>query len=47
MRRRVRPAHRHEVTDSAQPKWSDAYADILQIGTRTMANFSLLKKIVR
>lgn len=34
-----------EVTDSAHAEVVDAYADILQIGTRNMANFSLLKKI--
>ncbi len=34
-----------EVTDSAHAEIVDAYADILQIGTRNMANFSLLKKI--
>ncbi len=34
-----------EVTDSAHAETVDAYADILQIGTRNMANFSLLKKI--
>ncbi len=34
-----------EVTDSAHAEKVDAYADILQIGTRNMANFSLLKKI--
>ncbi|MDO8879256.1 MAG: 3-deoxy-7-phosphoheptulonate synthase [Coriobacteriia bacterium] len=34
-----------EVTDSAHVEVVDAYADILQIGTRNMANFSLLKKI--
>ena len=34
-----------EVTDSAHAEKIDAYADILQIGTRNMANFSLLKKI--
>lgn len=34
-----------EVTDSAHAELVDAYADILQIGTRNMANFSLLKKI--
>ncbi len=34
-----------EVTDSAHIEIVDAYADILQIGTRNMANFSLLKKI--
>jgi 3-deoxy-7-phosphoheptulonate synthase len=34
-----------EVTDSAHAELIDAYADVLQIGTRNMANFSLLKKI--
>jgi 3-deoxy-7-phosphoheptulonate synthase len=34
-----------EVTDSAHAELIDSYADILQIGTRNMANFSLLKKI--
>ena len=34
-----------EVTDSAHAETVDAYADMLQIGTRNMANFSLLKKI--
>lgn len=34
-----------EVTDSAHAETVDAYADILQIGTRNMANFSLLKRI--
>ncbi|MBA4370872.1 MAG: 3-deoxy-7-phosphoheptulonate synthase [Coriobacteriaceae bacterium] len=34
-----------EVTDSAHAETVDAYADILQIGTRNMANFSLLKKL--
>ncbi len=34
-----------EVTDSAHAEIVDAYADVLQIGTRNMANFSLLKKI--
>ncbi len=34
-----------EVTDSAHAERVDEYADILQIGTRNMANFSLLKKI--
>jgi 3-deoxy-7-phosphoheptulonate synthase len=34
-----------EVTDSAHAAIIDEYADILQIGTRNMANFSLLKKI--
>ena len=29
-----------EVTDSAHAETVDAYADILQIGTRNMANFS-------
>ncbi|MDO8964712.1 MAG: 3-deoxy-7-phosphoheptulonate synthase [Coriobacteriia bacterium] len=34
-----------EVVDSAHAEIVDAYVDILQIGTRNMANFSLLKKI--
>jgi len=34
-----------EVTDSAHAHVIDEYADIIQIGTRNMANFSLLKKI--
>jgi len=34
-----------EVTDSAHIEVVDQYADILQIGTRNMANFSLLKRI--
>ena len=34
-----------EVTDSAHAEVVDAYADMLQIGTRNMANFSLLKRI--
>ncbi|MCL2504168.1 MAG: 3-deoxy-7-phosphoheptulonate synthase [Coriobacteriia bacterium] len=34
-----------EVTDSANAERIDAYADILQVGTRNMANFSLLKKL--
>ena len=34
-----------EGTDSAHAETVDAYADVLQIGTRNMANFSLLKKI--
>ncbi|MBS3956700.1 MAG: 3-deoxy-7-phosphoheptulonate synthase [Clostridiales bacterium] len=34
-----------EVVDSAHIEIVDAYADILQVGTRNMANFSLLKKI--
>ena len=34
-----------EVTDSAHAEIIDEYADIIQIGTRNMANFSLLKKI--
>ncbi|MGB4592368.1 MAG: 3-deoxy-7-phosphoheptulonate synthase [Coriobacteriia bacterium] len=34
-----------EVTDSAHAEKIAEYADILQIGTRNMANFSLLKKI--
>jgi 3-deoxy-7-phosphoheptulonate synthase len=34
-----------EVVDSAHAELVDSYVDILQIGTRNMANFSLLKKI--
>jgi 3-deoxy-7-phosphoheptulonate synthase len=34
-----------EVVDSAHAEIVDSYTDILQIGTRNMANFSLLKKI--
>ena len=34
-----------EVTDSVHAEVVDEYADMLQIGTRNMANFSLLKKI--
>ena len=34
-----------EVTDSAHAEVVDAYADMLQIGTRNMANFSLLKRL--
>lgn len=34
-----------EVTDSAHAQTVDEYADILQIGTRNMANFSLLRRI--
>jgi 3-deoxy-7-phosphoheptulonate synthase len=34
-----------EVVDSAHVEIVDAYADVLQVGTRNMANFSLLKKI--
>jgi 3-deoxy-7-phosphoheptulonate synthase len=34
-----------EVVDSAHVSIVDEYADILQIGTRNMANFSLLKRI--
>lgn len=34
-----------EVTDSAHAEKVNEYADIIQIGTRNMANFSLLKKI--
>lgn len=34
-----------EVTDSAHAETVDAYTDILQVGTRNMANFSLLKKL--
>jgi 3-deoxy-7-phosphoheptulonate synthase len=34
-----------EVTDSAHAEIVDSYVDMLQIGTRNMANFSLLKRI--
>lgn len=34
-----------EVVDAAQAELVDSYVDILQIGTRNMANYSLLKKI--
>jgi 3-deoxy-7-phosphoheptulonate synthase len=34
-----------EVTDSAHAEIIDEYSDMIQIGTRNMANFSLLKKI--
>lgn len=34
-----------EVTDSVHAEIVDAYADVLQIGTRNMANFSLLRKM--
>ena len=34
-----------ELTDSAHAEAIDEYADIIQIGTRNMANFSLLKKV--
>lgn len=34
-----------EVTDSAHAEKIAAYVDILQIGTRNMANFSLLRKV--
>ena len=34
-----------EVTDSANAAVINEYADILQVGTRNMANFSLLRKI--
>ena len=34
-----------EVIDSAHAEVVDEYVDILQIGTRNMANFSLLKRI--
>ena len=34
-----------EVTDSAHAEEIEQYSDIIQIGTRNMANFSLLKKI--
>jgi 3-deoxy-7-phosphoheptulonate synthase len=34
-----------EVTDSAHAEIIDEYSDMIQIGTRNMANFSLLKRI--
>ncbi|MFA5843684.1 MAG: 3-deoxy-7-phosphoheptulonate synthase [Coriobacteriia bacterium] len=34
-----------EVVDSAHAELVDSYIDILQVGTRNMANFSLLKKL--
>lgn len=34
-----------EVTDSANAGVIDEFADILQVGTRNMANYSLLKKL--
>jgi 3-deoxy-7-phosphoheptulonate synthase len=34
-----------EVVDSAHAEVVDAYVDMLQVGTRNMANFSLLKKL--
>ena len=34
-----------EVVDSAHAEIVDSYADILQVGTRNMANYSLLKKL--
>jgi 3-deoxy-7-phosphoheptulonate synthase len=34
-----------EVVDSAHAEIVDSYVDILQVGTRNMANFSLLKKL--
>ncbi len=34
-----------EVIDSAHIEVVDAYADILQVGTRNMANFGLLKRL--
>jgi 3-deoxy-7-phosphoheptulonate synthase len=34
-----------EVVDSAHVELVDSYVDMLQIGTRNMANFSLLKKV--
>jgi len=34
-----------EVTDSIHAEVVDAYSDIIQIGTRNMANFSLLRRI--
>jgi 3-deoxy-7-phosphoheptulonate synthase len=34
-----------EVVDSAHAELVDSYVDVLQIGTRNMANFSLLKRL--
>jgi 3-deoxy-7-phosphoheptulonate synthase len=34
-----------EVVDSAHAEIVDSYVDILQVGTRNMANYSLLKKL--
>src|SRR5512140_2982542 len=34
-----------EAVDSAHAELVDSYVDILQLGTRNMSNFSLLKKI--
>ncbi|MDO9556287.1 MAG: 3-deoxy-7-phosphoheptulonate synthase [Coriobacteriia bacterium] len=34
-----------EVVDSAHAELVDSYVDILQVGTRNMANYSLLKKV--
>lgn len=34
-----------EVTDSAHAEKIDEYADMIQIGTRNMANFSLLRRV--
>lgn len=34
-----------EVVDSAHAELVDSYVDILQVGTRNMANYSLLKKL--
>jgi 3-deoxy-7-phosphoheptulonate synthase len=34
-----------EVVDSAHAEIVDAYSDVLQVGTRNMANYSLLKKL--
>ncbi|GAB4284299.1 MAG: 3-deoxy-7-phosphoheptulonate synthase [Coriobacteriia bacterium] len=34
-----------EVIDSAHAELVDSYVDILQVGTRNMANFSLLKRL--
>lgn len=34
-----------EVVDSAHAEIVDAYSDILQVGTRNMANYSLLKRL--
>ncbi len=34
-----------EVVDSAHAELVDSYVDVLQVGTRNMANYSLLKKL--
>jgi 3-deoxy-7-phosphoheptulonate synthase len=34
-----------EVVDSAHAELVDSYVDVLQVGTRNMANFSLLKRL--